>query len=750
MQTDHSEQLNAARVLCAQHQYGAAGAILANLLLSSPADFDALLLVAQLHLHTRNYDRAFAAASMAAELNPNDPNALYMLGRAQKVRGDLDGAESSYRRAIEASPFDPNTLTSLGVLLRGKGALDEAVALYQRALAVAPDHPEANNNLANALAAAGAGNQAVALHERSRTALSAELERMRVSAASLIQQGNLRDAFAVLKAALRIAPKAADLWLRAGELAIELGMPAESLPYLNEAARLDPTSYQSMELARRVCFIGGLHEQTMHYSRLSYALNPSEEILVARKLFLPAIQPSVEAIHSVRGLYQQGLDEVMAADCRPSLLPDGLQPAAFYLAYHGESNRDLQTKAAQMYLKRNPGLAMTAPHCAALSRRPGKIRVGFISKFLSAHSIGKTTRGLIEKLGRDRFEVYAMRITPSADDEMTRLICASADHEVVVDPDLARAREQIASLGLDILFYQDIGMEPKSYFLAFARLAPVQCVSFGHPDTTGVPNMDYFISNDLYETPESPSHYSERLFLLHDLPTLAYYYRPTRGIVLNRKDFGLPANATLYLCPQTLFKLHPDFDPLIRGILQRDPSGVVVFIHGRFEQWGELLRLRFAQTMPDVAARVTFIPAMELKVFLELLAVADVILDPIHFNGMNSSLESFAVGAPVVTLPTKLQRGRHTQAMYRKMGILDCTASSGAEYIEMAVRLGTDPSFARGVRERILTHNAVLFENPQVVREFERFFVEATRERFGSTAIPAATQTATLTPTPSS
>src|SRR5208337_1279441 len=92
--------------------------------------------------------------------------------------------------------------------------------------------------------------------------------------------------------------------------------------------------------------------------------------------------------------------------------------------------------------------------------------------------------------------------------------------------DFYRAREQIAALALDILFYQDIGMEPTSFFLAFARLAPVQCVSFGHPNTTGIPNMDYFVSNDLFEPPDAPSHYSERLILLHDLPTLAYYYKP--------------------------------------------------------------------------------------------------------------------------------------------------------------------------------------------------------------------------------
>jgi predicted O-linked N-acetylglucosamine transferase (SPINDLY family) len=111
--------------------------------------------------------------------------------------------------------------------------------------------------------------------------------------------------------------------------------------------------------------------------------------------------------------------------------------------------------------------------------------------------------------------------------------------------------------------------------------------------------------------------------------------------------------------------------------------------------------------------------------FMELLAVADVCLDTLHFNGMNSSLEAFSVGLPIVTLPGRLQRGRHTQAMYRKMGILDCIASDAAHYVEIAVKLGCDKGYAQAIRDRIIARNHVLYEDPRVVHEFERFFFHA-------------------------
>jgi protein O-GlcNAc transferase len=255
-------------------------------------------------------------------------------------------------------------------------------------------------------------------------------------------------------------------------------------------------------------------------------------------------------------------------------------------------------------------------------------------------------------------------------------------------------------------------------------------VSFGHPNTTGVPNMDYFISNDLYETAASPGHYSERLFLLRGLATLAYYYRPAAPAGRrNRSYFRLPQAGTLYLCPQTLFKLHPDFDPLLRGILERDPRAYVVLVRGQYAEWETALRERFADTLGVLAERVLFIDSVPAADFLELLGLAAIMLDPPHFNGMNSSLEAFAVGLPIVTLPTGLQRGRHTRAMYLRMGITDCIAADESGYVELAVKLGTDAAFNASVRARILERNHVLYEDSRVPREFERFFSAALRER---------------------
>ena len=353
-----------------------------------------------------------------------------------------------------------------------------------------------------------------------------QLARIRDQAKALYQLGRLPESLAAHDAALRLAPENVVIRLSAARLAHLLERQDASLRHFEEAVRLDPRCYQAVEAARRICVGAGMADRAERYSRLAHELNPTADALLSQKLMVPSIMESTDAIQASREHYARGLKELSAAP--PTLAaPEGaLGISAFFLAYHGQNDRDLQIGTARLFQRVIPALEFTAPHCLTPRRGGGKIRIGFISRFFASHSIFSTSVGLIEKLSRERFEVIALRINPSRDDESTARIRRGADRTLDLDADLFRARDQIAALELDILFYQDIGMETTSYFLAFARLAPVQCVSFGHPNTTGIPAMDYFISNDLFEPQDAAEHYSERLVQLRDLPTLAYYYKP--------------------------------------------------------------------------------------------------------------------------------------------------------------------------------------------------------------------------------
>jgi predicted O-linked N-acetylglucosamine transferase (SPINDLY family) len=676
-----------------------------------PAAAAAWVLLAQVNILQQRWAAARECARSALELDAKNSGAWFVVGRSHEGSGNLDPALACYRRASMLLPNSPKVQTRMAVACLGLGRREQAVLLLQRVLAAGTEYSPARAKLDELLGPLPGGAAAV--------------NELRDAARRADQEGRLDEALELHHRALRIMPEHPGIWQSAGFLAHRLGNRDASLSCFEKAAQLDASLLPAVEAARRLCISAGLFDKAERYTGRAWALRPSDDLRIAQALTIPAIPPSLEAIAGIRAEYERGLDAALAANWRVTELPAAQGMNGFFLAYHGQNDATLQAKAATVLRDAAPWLEFMAPHCGGALRSPGKIRVGFVSAFFHDHSIGNTSRGLIAQLSRETFEVIGLRLTPSKDDAVTGLIRGSADRWVDLAPDLAAARDQIAALELDILFFQDIGMEPQSYALAFARLAPIQCVSFGHPNTTGIPTVDYFVSNDLYEPPDAASHYTEKLFLLHDLPTLAYYHRPPAPAPAMREAFGLRDEDHLYVCPQMPFKLHPEFDAVLRDILLRDSEGIVVLIRAGFQGYADALQQRFERTLAPVLDRVLFLDAMPYARFLQLLATADVCLDTPHFNGMNTSLETLSVGTPLVTQPGRMQRGRHTQAMYRKMGVLDCIAGTPAHYVDIALRLTSDPEFARSVRSRIREHAPVLFEDPRVVSEFERFFLTA-------------------------
>ena len=347
-----------------------------------------------------------------------------------------------------------------------------------------------------------------------------------------------------------------------------------------------------------------------------------------------------------------------------------------------------------------------------------KIRVGFLSAYFRDHTIGRLNLGRIQELSRSEFEVTVISLNRSTD-AMTEAFRTAADRYLVLPRHVQIAREKITELELDILIFADIGMDALTQSLCYSRMAPIQAATWGHPDTSGSPAIDYYLSSALAEPDGAAAHYTERLELLPGMGV--YYHRPKlSGLRREKESFGLRSDRHTYLCPQTSFKFHPDFDASLRAILELDPEGELVVMEGRVAAWTEALQRRWASVLPEGLRRVKFIKSMPQSEFLHLLAAADVILDPYPFCGGNTSYEAFAVGTPVVTHPGRFLRGRLTYGMYRQMGLGSMIAASAAEYAQKAVELGCDAAKNQQVRRELREAAGALFENRDEVRDLER------------------------------
>jgi len=696
-------------------------------------------------------DRLAEAETLCREIlqaEPDHADAWNLLGLAVFRQGRERAGTAALQRALHLDGGRADIHMNLGNALREAGDAAAAADCLRAALALEPAYAAAHFNLGLALEAQGDAEAALKSVLRALE-LDATLVAAYLKAGALFAAaGRRREAKEIYEAAIRVDARCAPAYRGMAELLESAGRLNDAIAWCQHALKLDTEDPQTLYL------LGLLLEQHGSIEHAAAAVkqalkraDPGDapDMLFTLALMLPPVTRSRAHIGALRARFLQNLD---ALEAQPLRLAGRAVAPPFFLSYHGECDREPHEKLARVLLAACPGLDWSAPHCARWRGPGGRIRVGFLSRYLRDHSIGKTTRGLVAQLDRTRFEVIALYLPPVVRDETAQFIRRHAERSLDLPLSVTAAREAIAALELDVLFYQDIGMEPMSYFLAFSRLAPVQCLSFGHPDTTGIPAMDWFVSSDLYEPEGAEAHYSERLFRLRDAGTLAYYYRPAlQQPAKTRVQLGLPAEGTVYLCPQTLFKVHPDMDALVAGILAGDPAARVVFLEGKYPSWADLLRERLHAAVPGAAGRIAFLPQMGAADFVNLLALADVVLDTPHFNGMNTSLEAFAMGAPIVTLPGAYQRGRHTAGMYRRMGIDEAVASDAADYVRIALRLGTDRAARRALSQRILERCGVLYEDANVVREFERFFayaVEDARKR-----APAATSAAAPVARPS-
>ncbi len=291
-------------------------------------------------------------------------------------------------------------------------------------------------------------------------------------------------------------------------------------------------------------------------------------------------------------------------------------------------------------------------------------------------------------------------------------------------PRFDQAITLIRQAKFDLLHYWEVGTDAINYFLPFCRLAPLQCATWGWPVTTGIPQMDYFISAEGLETDQVQAHYSETLIRLKRLPT--YYYRPSLPLTLQpRAYFGLPTQSHLYVCPQNLRKIHPDFDPLAAEILRRDPHGRLVLLAAKQPHLTTLLHQRLRLTMPDVVERVHFLPFLAEADYLNLLALADVVLDTLHYGGgANTTYDAFSAGSPVVTLPGPFQRGRYAAAAYQQMDYTEGVVNFPAEYVARALKLAAEPDYRAAVSAAISAASPALFEDLSAVTELADFFDE--------------------------
>ncbi len=545
---------------------------------------------------------------------------------------------------------------------------------------------------------------------------------------------DFKAAILCLQEGLQLAPEDRELWSQLARLLQAVGRYGDAIPCLIRLSELDPAHTACRtelgHLFRRVGYVG----DAIHWHGEALALQPDSLLLHLNHLFvLPLVAESAQQIVACRQRCEAGLpaleqeqpllvcDRDVAVICHP-----------YYLIYHDRNDRELLERYGRLITRAlGNGRPEQRPQLPLAVPPPGeapipRIRIGFLSGFFSNHSNARAFDGLILHLDRHRFEVVLIHLASSPRDAVSARLEACCQEVVVLPAPLEAASAKLAELGLDLLFYTDLGMHPFATMLATRRLAPVQATGWGVPQTSGLPGIDYYVSGDLVEPPEAQEHYSETLVRLPGLPC-CYRSEAIELLERDRNYYLLPPDRPLWGCLHRLEKLHPDFDLALEAIARAVPDSLFVFVEEDVPSLTSLYLDRLARSAPTAREQVVMLGRMDWPDFLALAGCLDVLLDSFYFASGITLYETIHTGTPVVTLEGRFLRSRFVAAAYRLMEVEDPpVAATPAEYVERAVALMQDPQRRELLRQEIAAKaKARLYDRLDYVRGFEDFVFKA-------------------------
>ena len=597
---------------------------------------------------------------------------------------------------------------SLGYKFHTKGQIDEAIGYYQKTLQLNPAHALAFYNMGTALHGLNKSDEAI-LYYKKALHLNPNIAGAYYNLGSIFQsKKQLDEAILCYKKALELNPRLADPYYNMGLAFQEQGRQPEAFDAYDKALLYNP-SFMPARWARCIAQIPVIYSDTsaIGASRANYR---SELIKFRDTISLDTAQ-EIKAVAEAIGKQQP-----------------------FFLAYQGLNDRELQQIYGDLVSKI---MSLRYPHFAERHPMPSispgeQLRIGIASGFFYYHAVWKIPiKGWIENLNKDRFRLYGYYTGQKKDKEtdIARKCCSRFVENISSFEELCNI---IRSDNLHVLIYPEIGMDPTTLKLASLRLAPVQCTTWGHPDTSGLPSIDYFLSSDLMEPPDANNHYTEKLVRL---PNLSIYYTPPeiKQAELSRETFNLRPSSVLYHCCQSLYKHSPQYDEIFPRIAQQVSDCQFLFVsYPNISSVVEQFRLRISQAFIRFNMKaedyVMFFPPLPPEWYQALNCISTVYLDTPGWSGCNSILEALCCNLPVVTLPSMFMRGREGYAILSMMGVTETIAATIDEYIAQAVKLGKDVAYRRKILEKIAAARHLVYRDLTCIAALEDFLERATKE----------------------
>ena len=625
-------------------------------------------------------DIAVDLINKAIKTNPKSAIYYNNLGNAYKDQGKLNEAISSYQKALQLRPDHAEAYNNLGAAYKDQGKLNEAISSYQKALQLRPDLAESYNNLGAAFNDQGKLNEAISSYQKALQLKPDYAEAYNSMGVTFKNQGKLGEALSSYQKALQLKPDYAEAYNNLGNVFKDQGKLNEAILCYQKALQLKPDLAES-------------------YNNLGAAFNDQGKLGEALSSYQKALQLKpdyAEAYNSMGAAFKdQGkLGEALSSYQKAlQLKPDYAEAHSNLLfSLHCRSSDPVQLfiEHQQWAVQHASPLATTIqPHLN--DRLPGRrLRVGYVSPDFRTHSVAYFIEPVLASHDSYAFEVFCYSDVACPDPVTNRLKgLASCWRDI-----FGMSDEQVADLvrndQIDLLV--DLaGHTAYNRMLLFGRKpAPVQVTYLGYPNTTGLPTMDYRITDSWADPPGETDHlYTEKLVRL---PQSFLCYKPPEETPVVAKLPARDSGSITFGSFNNRTKIGPEVVMLWSKILSSTTNSQLILKSKSFYDIGaqKLLREMFVQNGVS-PGRIKFVGRIpSLFKHLELYNSIDIGLDTFPYNGTTTTCEAMWMGVPVIVLAGRTHISRVGVSLLSNIGLTDLIAETAETYLEKAVKLAGD------------------------------------------------------------
>lgn len=600
---------------------------------------------------------AVECGKRAVALLPSRADARYNLGQAYRGLGRAGEAIACYRRTLELDPAFRKAYVNLGSLLLTSGELEQAAKCFDALLQRSPDDVDARCGLGSVELARKRFNDAATHFAAALRARPGHFEAAKGLVNALLDLERFPEAESLARKAIQAWPGQAFIWAALGKsLQGQLKLQAAVEAY-QRALEFEPRSFLAHHNLAAVCYDLGDIAQAIEHWRSASEINPGQPVTFSNLL--------------------------MALNYEPTVEPQAL--ASEHRAW------------AQRYTE---GISCTRGHVN--SRDPDRIlRIGYVSADFRDHAVAQFMVPLLEHHDRNRFRVYCYSNVQRPDQVTERIRALSDDWREIVHATDTAAAALVASDGIDILVDLS-GHSGGHRLLVFARRpAPVQVTYLGYPNTTGLAEMDFRIT-DAWADPPGVTE------MLHAEELVRI---PGGFLGYEGSDAANPASVPPFFRKgyiafgsyNNIAKITPEVISVWSGILRAVPDSILRIKSRSFadELAVAKLRERFC-TCGVQGARIEVLGYLPSKHdHLESYGDIDIALDPFPYNGTTTTCEAMWMGVPVLTLAGETHASRVGVSLLSAVGMVDWIASDARAYVDLGARYARDPDRLAHLRENL-------------------------------------------------